>query len=568
VTERILAAVGRGDPLALVVSPSGGPTVVSPAGAADVALDDVRRIEADLAPRWVWWSASSVSDVLRVVSIARGWDLAAAHRLVHGGWRADPAIVWARSHELDPDTVPVPREPDLFHQGLAPEELDEPLDAEGHLRPEWIRGAWSATPARRARWGALALEVASRQRDAIAALSARHPQATATARAESTAAILCVELGATGLPVDVSVAEQILLGIVGPRPRTTGEAEAQRAARDADVLRHAPSGTRADLRNPAHVRSLLRRVGVEVTDTRAWRLEQLRDTHPLVAALLVWRRVERTATTYGYAWLDEHVRDGRLRGEWTASDGAAGRMTATAGLHNLPAEIRPAVVAEPGHGFVRADLGQIEPRVLAAVSGDRALARAAATADMYAPVAAELGVDRDTAKRAVLGAMYGQTTGHGAQALRRLEATYPVAMAYLQEADEAGQVGRSIRTYGGRLISFSSPNANEVTERDARSRAAANGRYGRNAMIQGAAAELFKRWAVTVRARLAGRGLGGEIVLCLHDELLVHTPVDAAAEVARLVDDCLQEAAAGWAPDDRVRFVAETSIVPRWSDAK
>ena len=45
-------------------------------------------------------------------------------------------------------------------------------------------------------------------------------------------------------------------------------------------------------------------------------------------------------------------------------------MTATAGLHNLPADLRPAVAAEPGHVFVRADLGQIEPRVLAAVSGD------------------------------------------------------------------------------------------------------------------------------------------------------------------------------------------------------
>ena len=93
------------------------------------------------------------------------------------------------------------------------------------------------------------------------------------------------------------------------------------------------------------------------------------------------------------------------------------------------------------------------------------------------------------------------------------------------------------------------------------------GRYGRNAMIQGAAAELFKRWAVTVRARLAGEGIDAEIVLCLHDELLVHTPSADGATVARLVDDCLQEAAAGWAPDEGVRFVADVSVIPRWSDA-
>jgi DNA polymerase-1 len=376
--------------------------------------------------------------------------------------------------------------------------------------------------------------------------------------------VLCVELGARGLPVDIGVAEALLADIVGPRPSSAADAERQRRERDAAVLREVP-GLDVDLRNPAQVKSLLRRVGVEVDDTRAWRLEQLRDRHPLVEALLTWRKAERVATTYGYSWLDTHVRDGRLRGEWTGSDGAAGRMTATAGLHNLPADIRPAVVAEHGHVFVRADLGQIEPRVLAAVTGDPQLAAATQTDDLYAPVAAQLGVDRATAKVAVLGAMYGQTTGHGAQALRRLEAAYPVAMEYLRRADEAGQVGRELRTYGGRLIRFGAVNANEITERDARSRAAAMGRYGRNAMIQGAAAELFKRWAVTVRARL---GDLGEIVLCLHDELLVHTPAVHADDVARIVDDGLQEAARSWAPDDRVRFTADTSVIARWSDAK
>jgi DNA polymerase-1 len=138
-------------------------------------------------------------------------------------------------------------------------------------------------------------------------------------------------------------------------------------------------------------------------------------------------------------------------------------------------------------------------------------------------------------------------------------------MAYLHRADEAGQVGRDVRTYGGRLIRFGSINANEVTERDARARAAAMGRYGRNAMIQGAAAELFKRWAVTVRARLGARS---QIVLCLHDELLVHAPVDDAEAVAQLLDDALQQAVRSWAPDDAVRFVAEVSVVRRWSDAK
>ena len=108
-----------------------------------------------------------------------------------------------------------------------------------------------------------------------------------------------------------------------------------------------------------------------------------------------------------------------------------------------------------------------------------------------------------------------------------------------------------------------------MSERDARSRAAAMGRYGRNAMVQGAAAELFKRWAVTLRARLAGHGVGRrDRALPPRRAARAHARPPTATAVARLVADCLQEAAAGWAPDDAVRFVADVAVVPRWSDAK
>ena len=69
---------------------------------------------------------------------------------------------------------------------------------------------------------------------------------------------------------------------------------------------------------------------------------------------------------------------------------------------------------------------------------------------------------------------------------------------------------------------------------------------------------------MTVRARLGA----GRIVLCLHDELLVHVPESDGPEAALVVDECLQEAARGWAPETAVRFVADTAIVRRWSDAK
>ena len=99
--------------------------------------------------------------------------------------------------------------------------------------------------------------------------------------------------------------------------------------------------------------------------------------------------------------------------------------------HNLPVPLRPAVAAEPGFVFVRADLGQIEPRVLAAVSGDAAFAEATLADDLYAPVAAKLRVERSVAKIAVLAAMYGQRSGAAGEALRDLQRAYPVAMGLL-----------------------------------------------------------------------------------------------------------------------------------------
>jgi len=561
------AGVNRGDPVGLVISPALGLGLATADRAWSVVAgpwlaDEVGRADEELRPRWVVWSGQTAARLAGDgIRLATCWDITAAHRLLFGGWRADPALAWARLHGLDTGTMPGDGPLDLF--GMDESDGRDPVAPDGHLRPEWVSGGWSDSPERMARWAALARTAGGLQQAALGGLEDR-PMAVATARCESTAELLCAELSADGLPMDLAVAEQVLAPIIGPRPRSEAEAAALRAARDAEVLRHAPPGVTADLRSPAQVRSLLAQVGVDVPDTRAGRLREMRDAHPLVGALLEWRKAERIATTYGYAWLDEHLgADGRLRGAWTGSDGAAGRMTASAGLHNMPAALRPAVVAADGRMFIRADLGQIEPRVLAAVSGDRALVTAARSDDLYAPVAEQLGVDRPVAKVAVLGAMYGQTTGHGAQALRRLNAAYPVAMAYLDAADRAGRAGRDLRTYGGRRIVLAPSPGQEPRSS---SRVAAYGRYARNAMIQGAAAELFKMWAVTVRARCAH--LGARIVLCLHDELLVHSPREHAETVSQLVDECLREAAQRWAPGCRVRFISDTTIVHSWSDAK
>ena len=133
-------------------------------------------------------------------------------------------------------------------------------------------------------------------------------------------------------------------------------------------------------------------------------------------------------------------------------------------------------------------------------------------------------------------------------------------MRYLDEADRDAQAGRDLRTYGGRR-GRDDGGGNETA-----ARIAASGRYGRNALIQGAAAELFKMWAVTVRAR--GAPLGARIVLCLHDELIVHAACGAGRRHRPARRRLPAGGAARWAPGRGVRFISDTSIVHRWSDAK
>jgi DNA polymerase-1 len=56
--------------------------------------------------------------------------------------------------------------------------------------------------------------------------------------------------------------------------------------------------------------------------------------------------------------------------------------------------------------------------------------------------------------------------------------------------------------------------------------------------------------------------------LCLHDELLIHVPIEAADDTAAAVDAALTASARRWTGSSTVRFVSDTSVIGRWSDAK
>ena len=124
VVEELQAlGVGRGDLVALALVPAVGVAIATSAGGTFVAATDrdpfavVNVVEDTLRPRWVMWSnATAIALVTAGVRIATAWDIAGVSRVLFGGWRADPARVWAQLHGLPLDAVPSVQPIDLFNQ--------------------------------------------------------------------------------------------------------------------------------------------------------------------------------------------------------------------------------------------------------------------------------------------------------------------------------------------------------------------------------------------------------------------------------------------------------------------
>ena len=152
---------------------AGGLSWSCPAG-DEVAIAVVGLVEEALRPRWVWWSSETAVPLISAgVRVATCWDIAAVHRLLFGGWRADPARVWAQLHHLALEAVPTMAPPDLFSYAEDDGDGEDPVRPDGYLRPEWAGGGWARTSGRVLRWAELAVQAAALQQASLA--DARRP---------------------------------------------------------------------------------------------------------------------------------------------------------------------------------------------------------------------------------------------------------------------------------------------------------------------------------------------------------------------------------------------------------
>lgn len=395
--------------------------------------------------------------------------------------------------------------------------------------------------------------------------------------AESAGALAAAEMGAVGLPWRADVHDALLLDLLGEPSPVGGQPRklAALAARIADAL-GAP-GLHAD--SPAEVLRAFARVGVTLPNTRAWVLREV--DHPAARLLLEYKELYRIWTAHGWSWRDAWVRDGRFRPEYVPGGVVSGRWaTRGGGALQIPKVIRRAVCADPGWRLVVGDAGQLEPRVLAAVSGDARLAAAAAAGDLYAALARDaFAGDRARAKVALLSAMYGQTGGMAAPALAVLRRHYPTAFGFVESAARTGESGGLVRSWLGRTCPPGQPQpeqpdgvpAEQTVDGDADpyrpgAAARARGRFTRNFVIQATAAE----WALTLLAVLRRElvGTGAELVFFQHDEVVVHCPQAVAETVVDRMHDAARQAGRLLFGDTAVRFPLDVSVVDCYADAK
>lgn len=510
----------------------------------------VRTLEEAHHPRWVWDRAANWYPQLLAadVRIDRCHDLALCQNILLQS-------EFAASTGYHQQFTSLPPEIEALRQGLSATgtyaDQDSLFDAPA---------ANSGAPA----WdlAAVARELGA-QKTAVNS-STHPPRLTLLLSAESAGALVAAEMQHEGIPWREDLHRKLLNDLLGPEP--TNHTRPEKLEALAAQLRTALSAPALNPDSPQDLIRALHRAGIDVKSTRSWELMEFKD--PAIEPLLAYRKLSRLYTTNGWNWLQQWVRDGRFHSEYVVGGVVSGRWASRGGgAMQIPAQIRGAAVADPGYTFVVADAAQLEPRVLAALAQDTAMAAAGQDStgqnkDLYAGIAAQgFGGDRSMAKVALLGAIYGATTGESGRLVPQLARMYPRALDFVEQAARAGERGERVSTYLGRSTPPTTQewydgqrSSTAQEQRRAESAARSRGRFTRNFVVQGTAAEWACCWMADLRRRLRALtalspATGGspahatpQLVAFLHDEVVVHCPLKLVEEVTQILHASSQAA--------------------------
>ncbi|MGB3734427.1 MAG: DNA polymerase I [Ilumatobacter sp.] len=300
--------------------------------------------------------------------------------------------------------------------------------------------------------------------------------------------------------------------------------------------------------------------------TDAATLEKLEHEWPeFLAPLRRHREVEKLRGTYGKGLLQEVASDGRIHATFNQTVARTGRLSSDKpNLHNIPVRseegrlFRRAFVASPGTELLVADYNQIELRCIAHLAQDSGLLEAFNTGqDIHNATASRVfSVDPDSvtvdqrskAKMVSYGLAYGMEAYGLAQRLNiPVDEAAPILDAYFvafpnvkQYMDDTVEQARE-RGYTETLFGRRRP-IPELTNSNFRVRQAGE-RQAMNAGIQGLAADIFKVALVRIDEALSKPGVGSELILQVHDEVLVEVPPEEKQEIGDLVIEIMHDAA-------------------------
>ena len=306
---------------------------------------------------------------------------------------------------------------------------------------------------------------------------------------------------------------------------------------------------------------------------------------PIVSKVLEYRGVKKLLSTYVEA-LPKLVNEetGRIHTSYNQAVTATGRLSSTnPNLQNIPIRdelgkpIRAAFVASEGNIIVAADYSQIELRLMAHLSGDKALIDAflggedihsATAARLYGKSPSEVTADeRRRAKTANFGIIYGISAFGLAQRLdiankdakELIESyftSYPDVKRYMDEAvTKATQSGyvetMFLRRRQLRDIESANRTVRGVAERNAI-----------NAPIQGSAADIMKLAMVEIARRFKSEGIASKMIMQVHDEVVIDTLPEELDKVCRVVKEAMESVASL-----RVPLIAEVNSGDNWLKA-
>ncbi len=319
--------------------------------------------------------------------------------------------------------------------------------------------------------------------------------------------------------------------------------------------------------------------------TNADALEELKSQHEIVALVLEYRTVAKLKSTYVDGLMRVVAADGRIHTSFQQTLTRTGRISSTEpNMQNIPvrtelgSELRRFFKAKQGTTLLDADYSQIELRVLAHIADDENMIAAFASGeDIHTNTAAQVfdmpplfvtPIMRSRAKAVNFGIVYGigayslsQDIGvsmsEASDYIKNYLATYSGVKRYMADTIEFGKEHGYVKTLFERRRYLPELTSSIRPTREFGKRVAMN------TPIQGTAADIIKIAMVRVSNRLKAEKLKSRLILQVHDELIVESPIDEADTAAKLLQEEMEAAVSLSVPME-----AEVGRGDNWLEAK